>query len=126
MVAVVAAGVAGHVGIVGVDELAFAERDVAVVGAVGRCFRTGRAFQARGFKAIFDFGGREQEVLVREVCRKVVGAHVFDELCPELCVGQADRRLFAAVGRVGVGVDQGAGEVRVVVGEISGGVVVLG
>ena len=55
-----------------------------------------------------------------------MGGCVALQLGLKLFVGQADRGLRAAVGRIGVGVDQGPREVRVVVREFAGRVVVLG
>ena len=70
--AVIAAFVTRHVGVVGVDDRAAAGFDVAVVGAVDGPFAPGRAFEARGFEAVFDAWRGEDEVLVREVLGQAV------------------------------------------------------
>src|SRR6185437_16672355 len=52
--AVIAAFAPRHVGVVGVDDRAAARFDVVVVGAVDRPCGPDGAFEARGFKAVFD------------------------------------------------------------------------
>src|SRR6202035_1173333 len=64
--------------------------------------------------------------LMGKIGREAVFAHVFAQLRADLGVGQADRRGFASVGRIGVSVDDRAGEVRVVGDRFARTVGVLG
>ena len=126
VVAIVAARVAGDVGVGRVDQLGAGVRGVAVVGAVDGFFGAGRAFFVGSFhEAVLHFRRREQEVLVREVDRQFLRRDEALELADDLFVAEADCRLFAAVGGIGVGVEQGAAEARAIAREFTAAVVVL-